>query len=120
DHVLSIGSSDTQGVGVRVIVDGAWGFAAVGQIDGASAERAAEQAVAIARAARPALKRPVVLAPAPVVTGKWSTEMKVSPFTIPLGKKAQFLLELWPLVKDVRLVKYATASVEALGEWKGF
>jgi TldD protein len=120
DHVISVGAGETYGLGVRVIVDGAWGFAAAATVDGASAQRAAEGAVAIARAARPALKRPVVLAPAPVVKGSWRTPIQVDPFAVPLADKAQHLLDLWPLVKDVRLVKYATASFEALAEWKLF
>jgi TldD protein len=120
DHVISVGASETYGIGVRVIVGGAWGFAASARVDGPSAQSAAEAAVAIARAARPALKRPVVLAPTPVVKGAWRTPMQIDPFAVPLADKAQYLLELWPLVKDVRLVKYATAAFEALGEWKLF
>jgi TldD protein len=120
DHVISVGAEETYGIGVRVIVDGAWGFAASARVDGASAQSAAENAVAIARAARPARKRPVVLAPAPVVKGSWRTPIQIDPFNVPLADKAQYLLDLWPLVKDVRLVKYATAGFEALGEWKLF
>ena len=120
DHVISIGAAETYGIGVRVIVDGAWGFAATARVDGPSAQAAADNAVAIARAARPALKRPVVLAPTPVVKGAWRTPIQIDPFNVPLADKAQYLLDLWPLVKDVRLVKYANASFEALGEWKLF
>jgi TldD protein len=120
DHVISVGAEETYGIGVRVIAFGAWGFAASARVDGASAQAAAENAVAIARAARPALKRPVVLAPAPVVKGSWRTPIQIDPFNVPLADKAQYLLDLWPLVKDVRLVKYATAGFEALGEWKLF
>ncbi len=120
DHVVSVGADETYGIGVRVIVDGAWGFAAVARVDGPSAAIAAIDAVAIARAARPALKRPVVLAPTPVVKGAWKSPMQIDPFAVPLADKAQYLLDLWPLVKDVRLVKYASGSFEALSEWKMF
>lgn len=120
DHVISVGATESYGLGVRVIVDGAWGFAATAQVDGASASRAAEEAVAIARASRAALKRPVVLAPTAVVKGAWKTPLAIDPFAVPLEEKAQYLLDLWPLVKDVRLVKYASAGFEALGEWKLF
>ena len=120
DHVTSVGASETYGMGVRVIVDGAWGFAASARVDGVSAKEAAVSAVAIARAAKPALKRAVVLAPAPVVKGAWRNPIQIDPFNVPLADKAQYLLDLWPLVKDVRLVKYANASFEALAEWKLF
>ncbi|MBS2014948.1 MAG: TldD/PmbA family protein [Deltaproteobacteria bacterium] len=120
DHVVSIGAAETYGVGVRVVAFGAWGFASSATVEGASAEDAAQRAVAIARAARTASKRPVELAPAPVVKGSWRTAMQIDPFAVPLADKAAFLLDLWPLVKDVRLVKYTNATFEALQEHKIF
>lgn len=120
DHVVSVGSGETYGIGVRVIADGAWGFASSPVVTGASAEETAKKAVAIARAARPTLKRPVELAPAPVAKGKWSTAMQVDPFEVPLADKAEFLLSLWSLVKDVPLVKFANAGIESHGEHKLF
>jgi TldD protein len=120
DHVVSVSSSETYGIGVRVLVDGAWGFASAGTVDVPSAKAAADEAVAIARAAKAVMKTRVELAAAPVVNGKWSTAMKIDPFKVPLADKAQFLLDLWPLVKDVQYVKFATASFEALGEEKIF
>ncbi len=120
DHVVSVDFTETYGVGVRVIADGAWGFASTAIVEPNAAEDAARAAVAIAKAARPALKRPVELAAAPVVKGKWRTEMKIDPFEVPLADKAQWLLDLWPLVKDVPLVKFANASFEALSEHKYF
>jgi TldD protein len=120
DHVVSVSSGETYGIGVRVIADGAWGFASSPVVSGPAAEEAAKKAVAIARAARPALKRPVELAPAPVVKGAWRTAMEVDPFEVPLADKAEYLLSLWPLVKDVALVKFASGSIESLGEHKLF
>jgi TldD protein len=120
DHVVGVEFGETYGLGVRVIADGAWGFASTAIVDGPSAEDAARAAVAIAKAARPSLKRPVELAAAPVVNGKWRTEMKIDPFEVPLADKAQWLLDLWPIVKDVPLVKYAVANFEALAEHKFF
>src|SRR5690606_34853632 len=61
DHVVSVASDETYGIGVRVIADGAWGFASSPVVTGPSAEETARKAVAIARAARPFLKRPVEL-----------------------------------------------------------
>ena len=120
DHIVSVAAGETYGIGVRVIADGAWGFAASPVVTGASAEATAEKAVAIARAARPLLKRPVELAPAPVAKGKWRTAMEIDPFEVPLADKAEYLLALWPLVKDVALVKFASGAIESLGEHKIF
>ena len=46
----NISSSDTFGAGVRVIVNGAWGFASTNQVDAANLKAAAQRAVEIARA----------------------------------------------------------------------
>src|SRR5688572_8505875 len=88
DHVVSVEFSETYGIGVRVIADGAWGFASTALVEPSAAEEAARTAVTIAKAAKSALKRPVELAAAPVVNGKWRTEMKIDPFEVPLADKA--------------------------------
>jgi TldD protein len=120
DHVVSVAAGETYGIGVRVIADGAWGFASSPVVTGPSAEEVAKKAVAIARAARPALKRPVELVPARVEKGKWATRMELDPFEVPLADKAEWLLALWPLVKNVPLVKFASGSIETHGEHKIF
>jgi TldD protein len=120
DHVVSVSAGETYGIGVRVIADGAWGFASSALVTGPAAEEAAQKAVAIAKASRPLLKRPVELAPAPVVNGSWRTTMEIDPFEVPLAEKAEYLLALWPLVKDVAHVKFASGSIEADAEHKIF
>ncbi len=120
DHILSVASGETYGIGIRVIADGAWGFASTPLVTVASAEETARKAVAIARAARPALKHPVELAPAPVAKGKWSTAMQLDPFEVPLADKAAYLLSLWALVKNVPLVKFASGAIESHSEHKIF
>ena len=120
DHVVSVGFGETYGIGVRVLVDGVWGFASTADVEAGAAAATAQNAVALARAARPSRKRAVELSPAPAVRASWPSPMQVDPFTVPLGEKAQYLLELWPLVKNAPLVKYATASLESNSEWKLF
>ena len=120
DHVVSVASSETFGMGVRVIVDGAWGFASAETVDYGSMKSAVAHAIALARAAKTALRKAVELAAAPAVVGTWTTEARVDPFTVPLAEKAAWLLDLWPKVKDVPLVKYASGSIEVLAEHKVF
>lgn len=120
DHVTHVSSGETYGLGVRVIADGAWGFAASAEATLEAAEATARRAVEIARAARPGLKRPVELAPAPVVSGEWHTALDVDPFAVPLNDKADYLLALWPMVKDVALVKFASGAIETLLDHKVF
>src|SRR5215471_18905391 len=50
DHITAVGYRESYGVGVRVIANGAWGFAASARAEGKEAERIAGLAVEIARA----------------------------------------------------------------------
>ena len=50
-RVERLDDSETQGIGVRVLVDGAWGFAGERQLDATGAQEAARKAVAFAKAA---------------------------------------------------------------------
>ncbi|MBX3228764.1 MAG: TldD/PmbA family protein [Labilithrix sp.] len=120
DHIAGVGSGETYGIGIRVIADGAWGFASSALVTRPAVEEAARRAVAIAKASRATLKHPVTLAPAPVAKGVWRTPMEVDPFQVPLADKAQWLLALWPLVKDVPFVKFASAGIQCIGEHKVF
>jgi TldD protein len=120
DHIVSVASGETYGLGVRVVVDGAWGFASASTVAVADAERAALHAVTLARAARAHVARPVTLAPAPAVRDRWRTRVEVDPFDVSLAEKAQLLLDLWPEVRDVTHVKFASAAFETVSEHKIF
>ncbi len=120
DHVAGVSASETYGIGVRVIVDGAWGFAASAFVSVGAAEETALKAVMIARAGVVRPKHPVELAAAPVVSGAWRTRMEIDPFAVPLADKVEWLLALWPLVKDVPLVKYTNAAIETNDETKTY
>jgi TldD protein len=66
-QVGNVTNRESSGVGVRVIVNGAWGFAATHQQTEAAVRAAVEQAAAIARANASIQTRPVQLAPTPSV-----------------------------------------------------
>jgi predicted Zn-dependent protease len=63
--VEGISSSDSIGFGIRVVADGAWGFASSFELTEGAARRVADQAVAIARASATVGGRPIVLADVP-------------------------------------------------------
>jgi TldD protein len=50
DKVQNVVNTESTGVGIRVLVNGAWGFAATNQLASADIARAAQQAAGIARA----------------------------------------------------------------------
>lgn len=84
---------DERGVGVRVLVGGAWGIASTNREDDASHLRAVDAAVRSAKAVAKRAKRKVVLAPAKPLTGRIVWKPKVDPFDVPLETKRRLLAE---------------------------
>src|ERR1041385_4567876 len=71
ERVQNVSRTQSFGLGVRVLVKGAWGFAASHIVTPASARRVAGQAVDIARANARYQRKPVTLAPAETVKASW-------------------------------------------------
>ncbi len=98
DHVSGVGTSEDYGLGVRVLVQGAWGFAATDQLNATKVDAAVRSAIAQARASSTLngmLKASsVILAPTPTVSGTWVAPFEVDPFTIGIDEKAEFLIAL--------------------------
>ncbi|GAB1445369.1 TldD/PmbA family protein [Flammeovirgaceae bacterium] len=92
-RVQGIQSSESYGVGIRVIANGTWGFASTNQVTTEGVNKATTQAVAIARANSKFQKEPVILAPAPgygeVV---WNTPIQKNSFEVPVSEKVDLLL----------------------------
>ena len=80
-QITGFEDAETFGFGVRVLANGAWGFAASKDLTLDEADRVARQAVAQARANAAARTRPVELAPVePVPDGRWSSPVEIDPF----------------------------------------
>ena len=94
-RVTNIGDNETFGFGVRVLVGGAWGFAASSNLTPDEVVRIARQAVAQAKANQAAMVSPVVLAPVgpPVPNGEWSSPARIDPFTVAIEDKVAYLIE---------------------------
>lgn len=120
DKVLGVGFIEEYGVGVRVIANGAWGYAATPVVTAIEAERVARDAVAIAKASAAAGTKPVVLAPVPANVDVWQTAMTKDPFKIPVEDKAELLLAINRETMKVPGVKFCTSYCYAQGEWKLF
>lgn len=118
--VDGVDSRDEYGLGVRVIADGAWGFAATPRVLAAEGERVARQAVLVAKAHASLRKAPVALAPTAVNVDVWQTPLTKDPFKIPLEDKAELLLAIGRELQKVRGVKFVFAMYEGTSEWKLF
>lgn len=120
DHIRNVSRSDEYGLGLRVLADGAWGFAATNVIDKRNVDAIAKEAVATAKVNAKLRKRPVEWAPTPVVQGSWVAPYDVDPFSVPLQQKAGLLLDAARATLAVKGVGFATASVSVLREEKLF
>lgn len=120
DHIAAVDAGESYGVGVRVLVDGAWGFAASARVTPEEAARVAALAVDIARHNAKVSRVPVTLAKAPVVVDVWQTALTRDPFKIPLEDKADLLLRINHTALQVAGVKFVHSSYTAHGEWKLF
>ncbi len=119
-RVEGVSSSASAGLNVRVIVDGAWGFASSARMDEAEAERIAQQAVQIARASALVAGEPVRLAPLTPQRGSYRTPMQIDPFSVPLDQKVQLLLDADAAMRGVKGVALTNANMEYAREHKLF
>src|SRR5260370_7568738 len=76
-------SGESLGIGIRVLVNDSWGFAAGDDLGREAVERTAGQAVEIAKASARVKEHPVRLAPEPPVKIEWASPCKIAPFTTP-------------------------------------
>lgn len=91
------------GIGVRVLKDGAWGFACVSRQDKRSAEKVAREAVAVAKASALTVgKDRVKLAQEPVHKDRFETEVQIDPFSIPIEDKLAMLLRINEIMLGVK------------------
>src|SRR3954469_17496386 len=119
-QVQNVARSASYGLGLRVLVNGAWGFAATNHVDPAAARAAAEQAVAIARANAVLMSRKVVLANADKTVAAWSNPIRRDPFDVPLEDKTAFLMKLNDTAMAVAGVSFVSSQILFVDEQKYF
>jgi TldD protein len=120
-RVGGLSDNETFGVGVRVLVQGSWGFAATSELTQEGVVRVARQAAAQARANRTPGRKPVTLAPAPGnQRGTWRGDAKVDPFTIPVEDKVALLLAANAAAMKNPQARFVNSSMFFLKEEKSY
>ncbi len=119
-QVQNVSRSASRGLGVRVLVDGAWGFAATNRVEPDAARAAADQAVAVARANAALVSRKVVLAPAEPAVTSWTSGFTRDPFEVPLDTKLTFLMGLNDTALSVKGVSFVSSQLLFVDEQKFF
>jgi len=90
--VEQLSSSETEGVGVRVLVNGAWGFASSRTITKDEIDHITAQAVAIAHASGLVSGEKVDLGPKVTNQGTYQTPVQIDPFSVSLEDKLSLLM----------------------------
>jgi TldD protein len=93
--VQNIANAESYGVGIRVIANGTWGFAATSDVTPEGIAKCAETAVAIAKANAKIQKEPVILAPQKGVGEVvWKTPIVKNAFEVPIKEKIDLLMNV--------------------------
>ena len=117
--VQGVSDVDTFGMGVRTLVDGAWGCAATSVLTRDSIASIARAALDQAKANRASQLRPVILAPTPGnQIGEWKSPITTDPFTVAVPEKVAVLLAATEAALKVKGVRTASASMFFLREEK--
>jgi TldD protein len=119
-EVPGVSDGGSFGFGVRVIVDGAWGFAASPLVSPAEIVRITGEAVQVAKANAALKAKPVVLAPVPVYKDYWRTPHERDPFSVPIEEKLELIRKAAAEVKKGEQVFAANAILAFRSEDKYF
>lgn len=93
DKVQNVVNTESFGIGIRVIVNGTWGFASTNNVSEDGIKKATQQAVAIAKANSKFQKEPVILAPeANYGEVTWKTPIQKDFKEVPVSEKVDLLL----------------------------
>src|SRR5712691_12467185 len=108
------------GIGVRVIADGAWGYAASDDLSRLAVEDTAARAVAIAKASARVKQQDVRLAPEKPVTAEWTTPCQIEPFTISVEQNIDLLFKIDSELRSVAGVTMAETNMNFRREEQWF
>src|SRR3954451_23159556 len=103
--------SESLGIGVRVIANGAWGFAAVDDLSRAAVETAAAKAVEIAKASATVKSQELRIAPEKPAIADWASPCEIDPFTTSMAENIELLFAIDRELISVKGVTLAEANL---------
>ena len=112
-NVQNIVNTESTGAGVRVIADGAWGFAATDDLTREGIDKAVFKARAIAKASAMAKLNDVVLAPEQPWSAEWTSPCAIDPFQISVQKKLDYLLKVDEALRSNKAITLTETSLYA-------
>lgn len=110
--IESLTLSDDIGIGIRVIVDGCWGFASTSDLADDELEKTANRAIKIAKASALTKRGEVILEKLTPYIDKYKTRVKEDPFAVSLDDKIGLLLEVNKALRKNKNIKIAEANLD--------
>jgi TldD protein len=110
----------SQGFNVRVIVNGAWGFASSAELTRASVDATAKRAVEIAKASAKVRQSDVKLVPEKAATADWTTPHEIDPFRISIEQNLGLLQKIDAELRSVKGVTLAETNMNFRREEQWF
>ena len=107
----SASDAESLGIGIRVVADGAWGFAASDDLSRAAVEATAVRALEIAKASARVKQNDVRMAPEKMVTAEWVTPIQIDPFGISVEQNLELLMKIDAELRGVEGVTLAEANL---------
>jgi TldD protein len=100
------------GIGIRVVVDGAWGFFGSSVLSEKECKRAAEKAIEIGKASARLNKQSFVLAPVDSYVDTYKSPLRIDPFTIGMKQKLEYLANLDRLMSQNSRINSRSAHLD--------
>lgn len=111
-QVGTLDQCESIGLGIRVVVNGAWGFASTDELTREGVARCAAQAVSIAKASALVKKGDVSLAAEGVYIDSWIGPCEKDPFEIPLESQIALLLAADAAMRGVKGVTLTETNLQ--------
>jgi TldD protein len=109
--VSSASDSESVGVGIRVLADGAWGFAATEDLTRQAVEMTAQKAVAIARASAQVKQHDVRMVPEKAHRAEWISACDLDPFSTSIEQNLDLLIKIDAELRSVAGVTLAETNM---------
>jgi TldD protein len=107
-RVSGISDSEDMGIGIRVIVDGAWGFSSTYRLEREAVESTVRRAIEVAKASGLAKRKPVSLVDEPPKDIRFVSPFRIDPFSIGIEQKVGLLLQVNEILLKHKGIKKAT------------
>jgi len=119
-RVDELATSTNYGFGIRVIANGAWGFAGSFLVERGEIERVARLAVETAKASALIAPSELRFSPAPVITDSYASPVQKDPFEVSLEEKLALLSQAEETMRKTKGMSIASASMDIARQKKVF